>query len=125
MPFSVEKGCTILFPTRPKGHHLCVILTDPREPVDTVLMVPICTIKGRHDGTCILVPGDHNFIVQDSYVAYALCRTARAYKLEQLVASGEAVDKGKITDDLLERILDGARISNQTKPFAIDFLDES
>jgi len=125
MPFSVEKGCAILFPTLPKGHHLCVVLTDPGEPVDTVLMVPICTVRGKHDETCTLTPDDHNFIVRDSYVAYALCRTARAYKLEQLVASGEAVDKGKISDDLLERILDGVRTSRQSKPFAIDFLNDN
>lgn len=125
MPFSVEKGCTILFPTYPKGHHLCVILTDPGDPVDTVLMVPICTVKGKHDGTCILYPGDHQFINQESYVAYALCRTARAYRLEQLVASGEAVDKGKIKNDLLTRTLDGARVSKKTKPFALEFLDEN
>lgn len=88
-------------------------------------MVSACSIAElTHDRTCILVPGDHDFIRHESYVAYSKARIEPADTLISGVSKGLLVDKGEIRQDVFERVLNGLRVSPFTRPFATNFLDQ-
>lgn len=125
MPFSVEARATLHFPTPPDNYHLFVILTNPVPPAGQVLMVPICTVRKNHDGTCILQPGDHVFIQHESYVAYAKCRVDQADTLHKGIDTGLITDRGLLAEKVFARILAGAKKSSQIKPFAQELLEPS
>jgi len=111
-------------PNDPTRKHLQVIVTDPAGIADQVLMVPICTITSeeKNDLTCVLKPGDHEFISRKSYVAYAHARSERAEDIERRVESGMFAEKADMPPRVFKRIRGGFDKSNRVKPFVKDFL---
>lgn len=129
--FDPVKRATFLYPSGPDGDpnrkHLCILLTDPVGPAKQVLTVSVMTLREnkKYDQTCILKPGDHEFIRHDSLVAYATCRIDFASRLIQGVVSGEFVEKQKLKDDVFSRVIEGIIRSRAVKPFALQFFKES
>lgn len=72
----------------------------------------------------MLKEGDHPWLKHDSYILYALARTARADSLVAGVANGEFTAKEPVSEKLYGKIVQGLKQSNHTKPFAKDFLEE-
>ena len=75
---SIVRRSVILIPgtggrDNPDGAHLHVVLTDTCSS-GCNLLVPICSVpsqkKRRHDRTCLVGIGDHEFLKHPSYVAY-------------------------------------------------------
>jgi hypothetical protein len=89
-------------------------------------MVSVTTIRPgvRHDPACILKPGEHDFIRDESCVAYAFCRVEPAEKLARGVESGAFQDRGLLAEPVFNRVLAGLKQSQSTKPFAIEFLEQ-
>ena len=88
-------------------------------------MVSISTIRSaNHDKTCILAPGEHDFIQDPSYVVYNSCRVEPASKLINGVQQTIFADKGLLDEAVFTRILSGISVSPFTKPFAIEFLED-
>lgn len=110
-------------PTPPKGNHVFVVLTDPKPPIDQVLMVPLCTVRNGHDATCILEPGNHEFVKEKTFIAYGRARLERADKLERGLKSGLVTDKGLLEQSIFDRVIEGVHASRQTKPFMLEFLE--
>jgi hypothetical protein len=56
-----------------KGVHLYVILSDPGQNDEAVLVVAFSTVRGgRHeDRSCIVEPGEHVDLPDQSFVYYA------------------------------------------------------
>lgn len=128
--FAPVKRATLLYPSPsandPHRKHLFILLTDPFPPIDQVLMVSVCTIRdNRFDKTCILRPGEHDFIEHESYVAYAYSRIEPADKLSNGVKNGYFTDKGLLDQIIFDRVLHGLTKSQFTKPFAIEALKNS
>ena len=124
--FSPVRQATLLYPTGDKGqdHHLLILLTDPFGPAKQVLLVPICSVRGVHDNSCLLVAGDHEFIKQESFVSYALARVEPAAWLVDGVNKRLFIDKGLLETKIFQRVLAGLGISKFTKPFAKVFFME-
>jgi hypothetical protein len=122
--FAAVRGGTLLYPVGP-SHHLMILLTDPVGPPGFILTVTVCTVgHARPDSTCILVPGDHQFITHESFVYYRdLREDIPAQRLIDGVKKGEFTDKGPMRSDVLERVLAGVRTSPFAAPFAKKFLD--
>ena len=127
--FTAVRRATLLFPSPSardeNGKHLFIVLTDPCGPANQVLLVGIATLRDKGcDMTCVLKPGDHEFIKIDSYVAYSFCRIEWADKLVTGVKNGDFVDKGLLDEEIFGRVLTGLRKSHSTKPFAVQFLED-
>lgn len=127
--FTAACRATLLFPSPgardPNGKHLFIVLTDPCGPANQVLMVGVATLRDKGcDMTCVLKPGDHEFIKVESYVAYSFCRIECADKLVTGVKNGVFVDKGLLDEKIFDRVLTGVRKSHSAKPFAVQFLDD-
>lgn len=122
MAFAAVARATLLHPT-PPVHHLFIILTNPRPPQGQVLLVPVSTVRRGYDDSCVLAPGDHDFVRHESFVVYALCRIGWAAELERGVLNGVMQDRGLLDEAVFARIMAGARRSRRMKPFALELLD--
>lgn len=124
--FAAVKRATLLHPSGPSGAlHLMVLLSDPVGPPGLVLTVDICTVgHARPDPTCILKPGDHDFLTaSESFVYYRdLREDITAQRLIDGVSRGQFVDKGLMRVDVFERVIAGVYTSRFAAPFARNFL---
>ena len=129
--FVAAQRATLLIPSGPAHdlarHHLFICLNDPHGPPRQVLLASVCTVPQAApcDTTCILQPGDHEFIKHQSYVAYAKCRLLDEAALIRGVQGGVMRDKGLIAQPVFDRIMHGLYQSNYTKPYMIEFIDAS
>ena len=98
------------------------VLNEPGEGEEVVL-ASVCSMRPRADTTCLLHPGDHSFIGHESYVDYGLCRTDQKEHLEHLIQSGYFVRREDASEELIERIINGAFESRHTKPKILDLLE--
>lgn len=125
--FSPVRRAAFLVPSGPANDpdrkHLHVLLTDPCGVGKQVLMVPICSVKPDlpHDSTCLLSPGDHQFLQHASYVAYSKCRVEAAADVAKLVGGGYFTIKEPASEELIARIAAAISTSKFIKPFARDF----
>lgn len=119
----MHKGWTILIPSGDgRKKHLFFVLNEPDEGEEVVL-ASVCSMRPRADTTCLLHPGDHSFIGHESYVDDGLCRTDQKEHLEHLIQSGYFVRREDASEDLIERIINGAFESRHTKPRILDLLE--
>ena len=58
--------------------------------------------------SCILKPGDHEFVKYDSEINYGDARIAEIDKLKEAINTGVFTLQKPVSDDLLKRILEGA-----------------
>lgn len=118
-------GNTLLIPSGTAGNHLFVVLNEPKDfdgYLDSSILVDICTIRNApYDDTCVLQPGAHAFIVNQSYVAYKYARLERQIDLIKKVQSLIFTPHMPIDNELLRNIQDGLYISRQTPNFLKKF----
>lgn len=112
-------GNTLLIPSGPKGNHLFIILTDPKDydgyPPQSCISVCICTIrKGPYDKTCVIPKGAHPFIIDKSYIDYRHVRFDQAAHLINSIQGGSFFLNDPVDPELLNRIYDGLTDSKQT-----------
>jgi hypothetical protein len=69
--------------------HLWIIISDPEQDSDQVLIVSLTEYHPKKDTACILGPGDHAFIYKRTCVAYDL---ANAPSLDDLVRARDNGD---------------------------------
>ncbi len=100
----------------PHQEHLHILMTDPYGPRELVLMAPVCTVRTKPDKTCLLYKGDHSFIKNPSYVAYAICRLEEAKKVVRGVETGLFKDHGLLDENVYSRVLAGFEISKFVRP---------
>lgn len=118
--FIVTRRATVLVPSgtadQPHLKHLFILLNDPVHDKQLVLMVSISTIRpGRfHDTCCLLGPGDHPFIRNDSFVLYAKARIESVRTLEEGVRQRLLVPKAPMDRSVFARICEGVLISRHT-----------
>ncbi len=103
--------------------HLWVIISDPEQDSDQVLIVSLTEYHPKKDTACILSSGDHPFIHKRTCVAYDL---ANAPSLDDLVRArnnGDLIPNDPMRPDVLERIRKQSSFSTKMAPELWDILD--
>ena len=98
--------------------HLGCILAMHGEPT-LVIYVTITSIEegASYDDTCVLGPDDHQFLDYESYVAYWDIDERRLTFIQRQIDSGKFVPKEDFAPGVVERIIQGAIDSKDSKPF--------
>ncbi|GMQ79088.1 MAG: hypothetical protein BMS9Abin02_1643 [Anaerolineae bacterium] len=113
MIFIPVRRATLLVPSGPDHNpdqkHLFVLLTDPIGEKQEALLTGLASVRAGsyHDPTCILYPGDHDFIQRESYVNYQRARIEPIEALSRGVSDGLFIPKGTIDSGIFMRICQG------------------
>ena len=119
----MRRGWTLLIPSGPGDkRHLFVVINDPGEDEEVVL-ASLSSVHARSDTACPVHPGDHPFVDHESCIEYRYCRTDSIAHLNTLLKSGYITRREDASDELVERILEGAWASDHTKPRILKLLD--
>jgi hypothetical protein len=95
--------------------HLWIVLSDPEQDADNVLLVNLTTWNATKESACILHRGDHPWIKHKTCVNYNdldAVITTRA-DLENAEIAGAIVAKKPLSKSVLRRILEGAAQSER------------
>lgn len=118
--FLPNRKATLLVPSGPlhdpDRKHLFILLSDPVTEEEVVLMVSISSVKPNrwHDDACMISPGEHPFIVKESFVDYSSCRIEPGEKLLNGVYKGFFVPRDPMPQSVFERICCGVMVSRRT-----------
>lgn len=107
----ITTGFAFLSPTPeyPDTFHLYIIISI----VDTkALIVNVTTKKVGSDVSCVLQVGDHDFITRESVINYGDAKIPEIDNLKSAIDKKILKPQKPVTDDLLIRIVNGAKISN-------------
>ncbi|CDN56511.1 Hypothetical protein RG1141_CH41970 [Neorhizobium galegae bv. officinalis bv. officinalis str. HAMBI 1141] len=107
-------------------HHLFAVMNNPCAD-SQCLLINITSIRpGKyHDPACELDVGDHAFIRHPSYVLYRLAETMRADRIGKFVDLNYYLTKDDWEPVIFQRIVNGIRNSDDTKPRVIKYADEN
>ena len=114
MPYVPAIKDSLLIPSG-QGNHLFIVIT-PACRWRHHLLVSISTVRGIHDPSCLIKPGEHRFVKVDSYAVYRLARTESVDRLARCVDNRVFTLHDPISDDLLDRLRDGLSTSNFVSP---------
>lgn len=95
--------------------HLWVIISDPAQDPNDVLIVNLTSWRSDHDQTCILRVGDHPWIQHDSCVNYPAAKVTSLGMLKMLLGKSLITPKDPFAPAVLERIREGAGESEELK----------
>jgi hypothetical protein len=108
-------GDTFLFRSI-AAKHLWVVISDPvAKPNDPVVIVSLVTYRPSIESTCLLHPGDHDFIRHKTAVYYRAVRMHRRGQLVGLARRGELDMREPMPPDVLDRIRVGAFASDNVR----------
>ena len=100
----VKQGDTFLI-----DDHLLVVISDPAQDPDNLVLVAMTTREDYKDQSCVLYSGDHPFIGHDTLIAYNLPGTfMSSSQLGELLTRGDISRNDPVTPEVLEKILVGA-----------------
>ena len=104
--------------------HLYIICTDECK-LGACLLVNITSARDGCDQTCILDVGDHPFIKHPSCIFYAKAIIRKCDQIKGALAAGAIEAAEDVAEDVLDRILAGFTISEDTPPQIIKYLTQS
>lgn len=119
---------TFLFRAGPGDLHLHICLTDPfdapNEIPQQILIVSATTVRGYRgeDCTCVLQPGDHDFIIVPTYIAYSRWRYLTTEEIQEAESQGLAKEKAALAQPVFDRVRNGIFQSSRVAPCARNFL---
>ena len=122
MPIKV--GSAYLIPSGgPEQLHLCCIVAvfDPSQ----VLFATISTVKeGRHcDRSCILNgKADHSWLTHESYVVCRKIEQRSKGQVQKQIDAGIFIPQDDFAPEVVARIIEGIKNSDETKPFVLEIL---
>lgn len=90
------------------GEHLWVVISDPRQDAEKVVLANLTSWKSNKDQSCVLQPGDHPFITKQTCVAYRYARAEKLSLLLERIKDGGLEPREKMMPDVLNRIRRGA-----------------
>ncbi len=106
-------------------NHLFFIISYPEEDADRVVIVNITTRYNApgEDYTCLVEHDDHpSWVEHTSYVPYNYARIISLETLSNLLDKGLIAKDVIASDDLWNRLLDGAFTSQYTRTGVLDVL---
>lgn len=92
--------------------HLWIVLSEPQQDAENVVIVNITTLLEWKDQSCILGPTDHPWIRHDSCVSYQDAKCVAESLLDSLVTSGQLLPQGPLSDDALRKVIEGAEATD-------------
>jgi hypothetical protein len=95
------------------GGHIWVVISDPAQDPDQVLVVNFTENRRWQDKSCVIVVGDHPAIYKETCVYYAKAQLCTNVDLDTSLASGQIVIDEPTSELLLERIRLGAAKSDR------------
>ena len=109
----ISRGTTLRCNLPPR--HLWVVLSDPRQTGDAILLVSLTTLRdGCVDDVCILdAPDFPGYLTHATTVAYSRAKAGSANALAESVAHGSFTFVSPIPRSTLSKIIDGARRSDE------------
>ncbi len=111
-----QADCFFNKPGRGVPSHLWVIISDPETDPDNVLIVNLTDAEEHHDQSCVLDASDHpGVLTKRSCVAYQWAKLTSVDALETALASGLLYTKPPVSPETLQKILDGARDTDELK----------
>jgi hypothetical protein len=126
--FVPSKGATFLFRVADGDFHLHICLTDPfdmpTEIPEQTLVVSATTLRGfrGEDLTCQLHPGDHDFIINESIIAYSKWLYVTPGGLQKSEKAGLIKERAPVTEAIFQRIREGLFKSPRVPKCARNFL---
>lgn len=90
------------------------MITDPDEN-NEVLIVNFSTFKQGRDGSCMVYPGEHSSIRSVSHIPYHFAEVMKVKDIEDKVRDGIITMGGEISENLLKKIQDGAKVTKNIK----------
>ena len=104
----IYPGTCILLP-KPSGdiRHLWIVLTEPEGDPPQVVIVNLTKQKNGADQTCVLQPGDHEFVKTETIVHYGDARLAPAEPLRTIAKMPGYDFHEDCSHQLLERVRKG------------------
>jgi hypothetical protein len=104
----IYPGTSILLPKRGGDiRHLWIVLTEPEGHPPQVAIVNLTTRRAGSDDTCVLQPGDHEFVKAESVIHYADATIAPAEPLRRIAKLADYDFHADCSDELLKRIRHG------------------
>lgn len=103
---------TEITPSGKEKRHLLIVITDPDSDSNQVV-VSVTSLKNnpRQDHSCILHPSDHKFIQHDSIIDFKRTRIMSFSEIFNGIQHGFLLQKEDISNELLLRIQESAKIS--------------
>jgi hypothetical protein len=97
-----------------QGGHLWIVISDPACNSGEFIIVNITTDLSRAGKECELVPGDHPFITDPSYVTYGDARRVSRQQealLVQAIKSGAITRHAAMRPTVLSKVVAAGKIS--------------
>ena len=112
-------------PSGAKKRHLRIIITDPDNDQNQVI-VSVTTLRyPSQDKSCVLLPGEHPFIKEKSIVDFKRTTVMSYIQIFNGIQKGLLIRKEDISDELLKRIQKAATkskyISDEIKSMCVYF----
>ena len=106
----MEQGTTFVLEDKRIDKHLWVVLSDPEQFPDTVVIVSFTTLREGSEATCVVETNEHpGWLTHQSCVAFKFARVVTLEQLFALKISGKLkVQADKVTPVLLSRIFESA-----------------
>jgi hypothetical protein len=112
--------------------HLWVIISDPVQNEDEIVHVNFTSINGtwgssndpQNDRSCVIQPGEHEFVTHPTFVYYYGVQIVSLSFLQCRYESGRLRFHKPVTRTLLNRIRQGAAVSDHFLPRAYDILQD-
>lgn len=113
----MKSGDTFLMPApgiSDRTPHLWVVVTDPPQGENTVIIVSPTTLRNQAEQTVVLRKGEHPFIRWDSCVFYNDSRLVDVRELDRKVRAGQVKLHDPCSATMLKNIQDGLLASELT-----------
>jgi hypothetical protein len=102
----VHAGDSFVFRSGSDGRHLWVVISDPFQNNDKVLIVNLTTVRGVRfeDLCCVIEPGEHEWVKARSYIKFDMARVYPDERLE-LFKNGRVIrEYSPFSAPILDRI---------------------
>jgi hypothetical protein len=94
--------------------HPWVIISDPEQDEDNVLIVNLTDADAHFDDSCILTPDDDRQNVKKrSCIAYHFAKVTSIALLNRVDGQGGIFNKGQLSEGVMQKILNGAYESDE------------
>jgi len=122
----MEIGDSFLLKDPSIDEHLWFVITQPQSDAEGLLVIANLTKRKDFfkDNSCILVPGDHDWIRVDSVIRYCDARIVRESSLDALVLAGSLTPMTTASDMVLAKIFAGAQITDELPPDCRKILED-
>lgn len=117
MTWRAQMGSALLMETGP-ALHLHIVCSNPADfesyPPASCLLVNVSSLVPKCDMTCVLQPGEHPFIVNESFVYFRKAKLMQASSLEYNVQHDLYKAQPSVDVALVRRIVANFDVSDET-----------